>query len=182
MKSILMLIPKLSKREKAVLFLCVGLIILSVLYNFILEPIAKKWIGFNSEIEIMRLKLKRSAEVVKRQRDIMDQYKSVSSFIKLDNASEEEEMAMLLDELEKLASSSSVRITNIKPRQSRESGYYKKYVVEVESEGNISGFSKFLYGIQNSRQFLDVEKLSLTTKGASSDLLKGQMVVVRILP
>jgi len=112
----------------------------------------------------------------------MDQYKSVSSFIKLDNASEEEEMAMLLDELEKLASSSSVRITNIKPRQSRESGYYKKYVVEVESEGNISGFSKFLYGIQNSRQFLDVEKLSLTTKGASSDLLKGQMVVVRILP
>jgi len=177
-----MAIPHLSKRERLILTLCIGIIALSILYAFVLEPFVNMWSGLNSEIESARLKLKKSTEILKRRREIAERYKNLSGYIKPQSGSDEEEIAQLLSEIEKLANTSNVRITDIKPKAARRSGYYKIYVVEVESEGNISTFTKFIYEIQNSPQLLKVKKLSLNMKGITDNLLKADILITKILP
>lgn len=177
-----MAIPNLSKREKLILYSCIGIIVLSILYAFILEPFVSMWSELNREIESARLKLRKSTEIVKRRLEIAERYKNLSGYIKAQRGSDEEEIAQLLSEIEKLANTSNIRITDIKPKAARISGYHKIYVVEVESEGNISTFTKFIYEIQNSPQLLKVKKLSLNMKGITDNLLKADIVITKILP
>jgi Tfp pilus assembly protein PilO len=177
-----MLIQKLSKRERLILIGCIALIATAILYNFILEPFVKKWTELSSEARIMKLKFKKSTEILKRRIEITERYEDISSYVGPQAGSDEEEIANLLSEIEKLASSSNVRITDIKPRPAKRLDYYKKYVVEVESEGDIARLTKFIYGVQTSPHLLSIEKFSLSMKGTAHQVLRANMTVTKILP
>jgi len=180
-----MQIPKLAsltKRERTILSLCIGVILLSLLYNIIIEPVASRWIQLGNEVKIARLKLKKSSEILKRRLHIINQYEKLSSFIQLERGSDEEEIAILLSEVERLASSAGTRITDIKPGVSKGSGYFRKFIVEIESEGDIDKISKFIYEVQNSTHILKIEKLSINMKGTRDRSLKVNMLVTKLLP
>jgi len=177
-----MQIPNISKRERKILIICVSVIGASLIYNFILEPLVTKWTELDSRIEASSLRLRKGREIIKRRLQIAEQYKDISSFVAEQAASDEEEIAVLLGEVEKLANSSGARITDIKPRPVKEEGFYKRYVVEVESEGDISRFSKFIFEIQNSPHILKIEKLSIGMKRGGSDQLRATMLISKFLP
>ena len=176
------LLHNLSKREKTILVACVTLITAALVYNFIVEPMAKKWSGLNNEIEIMKLRFRKGDEILKRRLEISQQYKNITSTIKVERGSDEEEMALLLSSIEKLATASGVYITNVKPMPAKELGYYKIYAAEVELEGDISKITKFIYEIQNSPQLLSIKKLILGMKQTASDSLDAKMTVTKIVP
>jgi Tfp pilus assembly protein PilO len=159
-----------------------GLIVASLAYNFILEPLGKRWTALNNEIRIMQLKLKKSTQTLKRRIEIMERYENISSYVGKTRGSDEEEITILLSELERLASTSSARITDIKPRPPKLHEYYKKYSIEVESEGDIATLTKFIYEIQNSPQLLSIEKVSINMKSGAGSYLKTYMLVTKILP
>jgi Tfp pilus assembly protein PilO len=161
---------------------CAGLIAVSLFYSFILEPLATRWLSLNNEIRIMQLKLKKSTQTLKRRIEIMDRYENIAAYVGKPRGSDEEEMTVLLSELERLASASSARITDIKPRPPKQLDYYKKYTIEVESEGDMATLTKFIYEIQNSSQLLSIEKVSLTMKSGVGSALKTYMLVTKILP
>jgi len=177
-----MKLSKLSKREKSILLGCAAVVVVSILYNLIFEPLVKTWSNLNKQIKGSKLKLKKGKQIVRRSTEIAAHYDKIASFIPQGKGSDEEEITNLLSEIEQLARSAGSRITDIKPRKVKDTGYYKRYIVEVESEGDINGFTKFIYEIQNSSQLLKVEKLSIGMTRASGGVLKANMVISKILP
>lgn len=176
------MIPKLAKREKTIFIVCVAIIGASLIYNLMLEPFVIEWSRLNSQVRVAKLKLKKSEQILKKRIQIAEQYEDVAGYTAIKRATEEEEIAYLLSELEKLASQAGVRITDIKPKTAEELGYYRKYIVELEGEGDISQFSKFIFDIQNSPQLLSIKKLTFTMKGTTGGTLNGEMVITKLIP
>ena len=169
----------LSKRERYILYICVTVIASSLLYNFVLEPAVRRWRSLGKEILVQRAKLEKNLKVIAREESARREYERYAGYIE-QKGSDEEEMALLLREIEMLASNSGVRITDIKPRPVKDMKFYKKYTIEVESESEIRSLTRFVYQLQKSKQLLKVQRLRLTTKGRGSPILRSYMLITRV--
>jgi ribosomal protein S10 len=175
-----MIFSNLSQREKRLFYLTAGLIASLFIYRFVINPIVVNWMGLDKRIGAGGLKLEKSQKILNLKGRIQRDYERYASSVKM-SGSEEEEMAKFLTEIESLARSSSVHISGIKPLPIKKVDFYKKYVVELEAEGDIKQVSKFIYDIQNSQQLLKIDKFSLGTKGAGTNLLKCNILVSKVL-
>lgn len=175
-----MIFSNLTKREKNLFYLAMFLIFVWITHNFVIKPIIVKWKELDDKIEEKSLKLEKNIRMIDRKERIEHEYENYASAVKM-GGSEEEEMAKFLTEVESLASSSSTHIIEIKPRPSKKIQFYKKYLIDLDAEGDINQLSKFIYDIQNSSQLLKVDKFSLGTKGAGTNLLKCRLLVSKIL-
>lgn len=175
-----MIFPNVSKREKRLFYLTIGLIFFSLLYSLVVKPLITNWQQLEKKIETSALKVEKNLRMLERKTIIQDEYNKYVSAVKM-AGSVEEEMTKFLTEIESLASSSSVRIIGIKPHPVKEVGFYKKFFVELDAEGDINQISKFIYDMQNSTQLLKIDKLSIGTKGAGTNLLKCSILVSKIL-
>ncbi len=175
-----MIFSNVSKREKNLFFLTVFLIIIWVMYVFVIVPIRVRWKDLNEKIELAGLKLEKNQMMIDRKETIRSEHERYVLPVKM-VSSEEEEMAKFLTEIESLVNSSSVYIIDVKPRPIKKIKFYKKYIVELNTEGDISQISKFIYDIQNSTQLLKIDAFSLGIKGAGTNSLKCHILVSKIL-
>lgn len=175
-----MIFSHFTRRERNLFYFAVILIFLWIAHTFVIKPIVVKWKEIDKQLEVSSLKLERNQKMIARREKIQRDYNSYASSVKM-VGSEEEEMAKFLTEIESLARSSSVYISDIKPRPVKKVEFYKKYFVELDAEGDINQISKFIYDIQNSSQLLKIDKFSLGTKGAGTNLLKCHLLVSKIL-
>lgn len=175
-----MIFSNLSQREKRLFYLTIGLIAALFIYRFVIRPVVVTWKGLDEKISVTNLKFEKSQKMLSLKGRIQRDYEKYASSVKM-AASEEEEMAKFLTEIESLARSSSVHISGIKPLPIKKVDFYKKYIVELEAEGDINQVSKFIYDIQNSPQLLRIDKFSLGTKGAGTNLLKCNILISKVL-
>ncbi len=175
-----MIISNLSKREKRLFYLTIFLVLIWIAQGFVIKPVVVKWKELDEKIEISSQKLKKNLKMINRKGRIQADHENYASAVKMVGA-EEEEMAKFLTEIEFLASSAAVHIIDIKPRPTQKAQFYKKYLVELDAEGDINQISKFIYEIQNSNQLLKIDKFSLATKGAETNILKCHILVSKIL-
>jgi len=170
----------LSKRERYILYICIFVVASSLLYSFVVEPTARRWRDLGREILTQRAKLDKNLKVIAREESTRQEYERYAANVR-QKGSDKEEMASLLREVETLARASGVHITDIKPRPVKDMQFYKRYIIEVESEAKIRQLTRFIYQLQRSRQLLKVEKLRLTAKGRGTPLLKSYMLIARVL-
>lgn len=175
-----MIFSHFTKRERNLFYFVIILILIWISHVFVIKPVVIKWKEINNKIETNSLKLERNQKMIVRREKIQRDYNSHASSVRM-AGSEEEEMAKFLTEIESLARSSSVYISDIKPRPVKKVNFYKKYFVELDAEGDINQVSKFIYDIQNSPQLLKIDKFALGTKGAGTNLLKCHLLVSKIL-
>lgn len=175
-----MILSNLSKREKYLFYIIMALIILWIGMVFIIKPLLDKWKGLDEKISLASLKMEKNRKILSLKEKIQSDYDNFASAIKK-KSSEEEEMAKFLTEIESLAQSSLVHISDIKPRSAKKTRFYDEYVIEVEAEGDISQVSKFIYDIQDSPRLLKIDKFSLGTKGAGTNLLKCNILIGKVL-
>lgn len=172
-------LKKLKKRERILLYLVFALIASSLIYNFILEPIVKRYCLVNQEINKSQAKLKKYRYMLSQKEKIRAQFERISESVKTEY-SEEEQMALILSEIEDLSRRSSVRITQIKPQTTKDYGTYKELSAEIKAEAKIEDISRFIYNLQDSPQLLRTKKLLLNTKSADQDTLEAVILVVKI--
>lgn len=169
-------IPNLSKGERNILYLCLLVILSSLLYTFLVEPGVRKWRGRRGRILTQELKLEKNLKIIARRKAIESRYQGYSERFR-SQGTQEEEMAKMLREIETLAGD-LVHIKDIKPRPAKEKGFYWQYSVEIEYEAPIKPLAKFIYGLQNSSQMFKITQLQLNAKGA--DKLKGWMLATKV--
>lgn len=175
-----MIFSNVTKRERNLCYLTIFLIIIWIAYGFVIRPIRVKWKELNEKIELTGLKLEKNQMMIDRKEAIQREYERYALPVRM-TSSEEEEMAKFLTEIESLANSSSVYIIDIKPRPIKKIKFYKKYIVELNAEGDITQISKFIYDIQNSHQLLKIDAFSLGIKGVGTNFLKCHILVSKIL-
>ncbi|MBU0477276.1 type 4a pilus biogenesis protein PilO [bacterium] len=174
----------LSKREKGVFYLCAAIIACALLYNFIFEPIAKKWLKANKEIQIKRMSLMKNIRAVKNRKKVFSEYELYADKVK-QKGSDEKEIAQIFREIESAARNNHVRILNMKPVSfidtSGEKEGYKKLAVEVECEAEMSSLVQFIYNIQTCSQILKVEQIKLKAKEMNSNIIGSTLSIGKIL-
>lgn len=175
-----MFIKHLSKRERKIFYLAILIIVGVLSYITVIEPLWQKWQELNKSISSQEIQLLKNLKIL-AQRDVIAQlYDKYAENIKM-KGSVEEETAVILREIENIARTSNTYITDIKPLRVQDMEFYKEYYVELESEGSISNLARFIYDLQNSKQILKVKYLRLNPKDETAEVLKGYMIVTKIL-
>ena len=104
----------LSKREKGIFYLCAAIIACALLYNFVFEPIGRKWIELNKEIQIKRMTLMKNIRAAKNRKKVFSEYEVYADRVK-QKGSDEKEIAKIFSEIESTARNNHLSILNMKP-------------------------------------------------------------------
>ncbi len=170
----------INKRERNI-FIIIGVLLFSyAVYSFIFAPLADKLSSLNSDIESRELKLRKNQKILSREGSVSADYKKHEQYLR-QNASDEQEMASILSEIEAVAHQVNIRINDMKPHKVKRIDFYNSFAVEIESEAGLQGIVKFLYTLQNPPHLLKAERVRLEKQVIGSDSLKGHFLVTKIL-
>ena len=175
-----MFLDRLSIREKWLLYAGIAVILGIAIYIIAVEPIWTEWQDLNRNIFAKERKLLKNVKILAQKDRITSLYNKYASSIKM-KGSVEEETAVILREIENIARSTNINITDIKPHRVKNMDFYKEYYIELEAEGNVANLAKFIYELQSSDQILKVRHLRINPKAGGGDTLKAYMIVTKIL-
>jgi len=175
-----MFLDKLSRREKIGAFVGAAFLLAVFLDNLVIKPINARVKVLSTEIKAGEAQLSRYLRNLSRKDGVLEEYQKYIKYVKR-GGSDEEETAKILGEIETLARKSNLTLADMKPRMPRAIGFYKEYTVEIETEGDMSSFIQFLYQLNNSTQLLRAEKVRLYPKKKGLAVIKGVILVTKIL-
>ncbi len=150
----------LTKREKTILYITVGVIIFAFAFNFIIAPIYTKNDSLNKEINIARAKLKKYLWLIEQKEAIQAQFSAISSLSFQPNQQED---------ILASAKDANIRIVDIRPQDTS---------IELRTEGLIEEHLKFIYNLERSLSFPRIKKFRLTVKPQSQDL-EGNFTITK---
>jgi len=170
----------LSNRERRLFILTVLIISLSLIYNFIFDPLINRCDELKKEILIKKAQLQKAAQLIRARDRIEAEFKKLSGFMGR-AGSQEEAFTLLLKEIEELARKSDVHINEIKPRPVKKAAFYKNYSIDLEITAEMDGIIRFLYAISSSSSLLNVERIRLDSQTKPKAGLKGHLLISKIL-
>ena len=177
-----MFLANLSKREKSLMYAVAGVIFLSLLYNFVFKTLLAEWKQLDYEISDKEITLRRNLRYIQQKNSVKNIYLKYNKYVqqKDSEVSNEEEMAALLNEVEKIAQENSVHITNIKPIPTKKLLFYKKYSLEMDCRATMEKYIKFIYSLYQSVQLIRAEKVKVASQGKNTSLLKIHMLITKV--
>ncbi|MCK4518481.1 MAG: type 4a pilus biogenesis protein PilO [Candidatus Omnitrophica bacterium] len=175
-----MFIKRLSKREKIIFFAAVSCVSIAILKTLVIAPLNHKINLINRDIKTSAKQLELYMRYLSQKEAIAAEYQKYLGNIKK-SASNQEEMAKMLSEIEQLARNSSVYVTDMKPQKTAEKDFYVEYNIEVEIESEVESLINFLHQLNNSPQLLRAKKLRLNLKQKESTLLKSSILITKLL-
>ncbi len=174
------ILTKLSKRERLFLYAVIAFVVCALMDRMVIRPIANRFRQLDEEILLQEKLLGKNIRNLGQGKVTINEYKKFEDYSK-PAGSDEEEMAKFLSNIEGFARKSTVYLVSIKPRPIMKIDFYKKYTADLESEANMEALIDFVYQIESSNNLFKVEKLQLVPKSAGASIVKGQMVVTKIL-
>lgn len=166
----------LTKREKLILYVTIGVIIFGIGFNFLLAPVLNKCSALNREINLTRIKLKKYRLLLSQKGNIQKKYNRFASKANLAGTNKDA-LVNILSELEILAKEANIRIIDIRPQSTSESSsLHKEVSIELRAEGAIDGYLKFIYNIENSLSLLRIKKFQLSAK-PNAQTLEGNFSI-----
>ena len=172
-------LAQLQRREKILFWICVAAATFALVTHYVVGPFLAKWQEVETAIGQNELMLAKGTRSMAREDVLTLAYENVRGQI-LSEGSTEEEISAFLSEIESL-SGGEIRITNIKPRSIDEGETMKQLSIELDLEAEIIPLSRFIHGLYESPMLLEVLQLDLSPKGVGSEVLKGHLIVSRIL-
>jgi Tfp pilus assembly protein PilO len=156
---------KLSSREVKILFISISIITIVIIYLLVIDPLMMHWQNISQKIEVAKARLHKSIVLMQAKKGIDEEYKLYAKKLQ-STGSNEQEMARMLNELEKTASESGVKILSIRPRPVEEKDYHRYFEVEIDTESQMGYLMRFIYYLKNSPQLLKVGRISLSAGGS----------------
>ena len=171
---------KLSKKERIGLVAALIVIMVVLVDKLVISPFGEKVHRINQEIDFSEKKLSRDLRNINNKDIIESEYKKYKNYVKKSSASDEEDVANILAEIEALARSTGVNLVDIKPQATKQADFYKEYAIAVEVEGSMEQVITFLHNLNNSTQLLRSVKLRIGLKSKESSLIKASLMVTKI--
>ncbi|MFH1201531.1 MAG: type 4a pilus biogenesis protein PilO [Candidatus Omnitrophota bacterium] len=173
------ILKHLSKRERTILYLTVGIVVCISGYNLILSPLFKMYGELNQEVLAKRIALEKATRLIGQKENIENEYKKFSSILKA-SGSVQEQMAELLSEIEAIARRDAIPISNMRPQPIQDKKFYKKFIIEIKCEAEMSRLLKFFYELETSKSLLKIESLKVNPRVAESPILEASLIISKI--
>lgn len=173
-----MMLPKFTKREQILTLATIAIVGSTVVYGFIIEPLARFNTRLNRQISTRKLKLERNYKLLNQTDLIEAEYARYKDFIK-PLSSIEEEIATMLKAIEAIARKADIQITNIRPQPVKDRMYYQEIAFELICEADITKLLQFMYDLQTSGNLLAVNRLTISAGAFGQDVLKAVIVIAK---
>ena len=165
----------LNKRERIIFFITVVLAILFIANNFIYRPLEKKITILNRDISLYQIKLAKALNLLSQKETINSLDKELAEIISL----KKENVSVLLEEIERLASQTNISLLGIKPYKKQEEEGYQELPLEIKVEANINNLSKFIYALDNPKRLWLLKKIQINAT-AEISRLEADIIVSKI--
>ncbi|MDD5643950.1 MAG: type 4a pilus biogenesis protein PilO [bacterium] len=174
------ILAKISKREKIIGAVAALTVVVFAAKTYVMGPLADKMSDFDLRILTAEKKLHKAYQILFRENTITREYEEKIKFVK-QNRNEEEEIAVFLSEIENIASSSNVFLSDIKPGNVEKVKNGKAYSAEIRIESEISYIVDFVYQIERLPQMIRIKSFNFALKDKGSNELKGSLIVTLLL-
>jgi len=175
------MIKLLKKREKVIFYLTIGIILFSLIFNFVISPIITKYVNLDKEISIARVKLRKYMALVSQKEKVQKRYSDKFNLASSLPEFRQDSLVAALSELQNLAKNANIRIIDLRPQQGAKTGSqtYKEIIIDMRAEGSMEGYLKFIYNIENSLWILRIKKFQILAK-SNSAALEGIFTIVQV--
>jgi len=170
---------QLSKRERTLLLIAGGLLLITILWIWVIEPFFSTWLELNGQIETTELLAEKYQRIINRQDQIYSSYRQFTRVAGF-TASPEEESALLLRYVEKSAGNTAA-ILNIRPLPVAYSDRFEKYRIEVEFEAEFKSLVGFIYLLEQTKEPIRIERIRFYPQRQDAGLLRGKMTVTKMV-
>ena len=170
----------ISRREKNIAIVITVFLVSFAVYSFIFTPLLEKLSVLNKEIESKELKLTKNQKILNREKLVANDYKKYEQYLR-QKASDEQEMASVLSEIEAIAHQINIQINDMRPQRVKKEGFYNSFIIEVDAEAGLKDITRFIYILQSPPHLLRAEKLRLEKQIMASPTLKCYLLVSKIL-
>ncbi|MEW6009412.1 MAG: type 4a pilus biogenesis protein PilO [Candidatus Omnitrophota bacterium] len=171
-------LSKLSKREKIFLYITAGLIAGSLGFKFIFEPLLRLSDRLNQKLKVSQSQLRR-LQRLSSGKPIKEDYELSLASIKMAKSADAE-MARLFGEIESMAKDAGVNILNLRPQEIEDKKVYKKFSLELKSEGTSKQILQFVFLIESSPLLLKIDRFQLAANASSKGLLSASLTLSRL--
>ncbi len=161
----------LTQRERVILYATGALLAFALALNTVCAPWLRKAETLNREIALTRAKIQKYANLLARRDAIRKRSAAMAAQVNVSGA-QTDPMVAALSELENIARQANVKITDVRPQQAGASSGYRQTVVDIRAEGDMEGFVKFSYDLDNSLALLRIRRFHLGAKSGTA-LLEG---------
>lgn len=156
-----------------------AVIIFGIFLNILILPILNKYELLNKEINVIRTRLIRYMQLLSQKQSIESQYDKFSSDIKFSDK-QQDALVGVLSGLENLAKAANIRIIDVRPQSQQGGALDKEILIDFRTQGNMEGYMKFIYDIENSPLLLRIKRFHLSSKPGTQALLEGSFSILNL--
>ncbi|MBN3039802.1 MAG: type 4a pilus biogenesis protein PilO [Candidatus Omnitrophica bacterium] len=167
---------RLSKREKLIFYITLGVILMLVFKLLLIEPALTKMSEQDKEIADKKKIIKLDLRLLAIKDKVEEESKKYEGFL-MQAGSAEEEVVLMQKEIQRLADEAGLYVGNIRPGEVEEKGFFQTYLINVNCEGEMPQIVDFLYGLETSAVLLTVERYTITPKNENSSVAVCRLVV-----
>lgn len=173
-------LSKLNKREKLVFYGAVLFVGASLIDRIVLGPILHKMALLNERIDVQEDLIRKNARIVAEKDRVQAVSAEFAPYLRA-GSSQEEEVARILEEVEKLARKTSLYVVDMKPMGMTEEAANRKYTVDLNCEAQMEQIVNFMYELENSPTLLVVESFSIAPKSKETSIAKCNMRIAHVI-
>ncbi len=174
------MIKRLTKREQIISVILVFVVLFYGGWQGLVKPLEEKIKSIDDKIEKRKKFLNENMKVVKKGKKREEQYNYYVSKFK-QTQSKEQVMSSILSEIEGVARSLNLRISDLKPQKVQENVYYNRFSVSLTIDSELSEIVHFIYELQNQTHLFNVDEVRID-KGArrNTSTIKTNLVLSKI--
>ena len=170
---------KLNKREILIFAVCLAVVLMYVIYNFVILPMNERGSDISDQVMAAEKKLKKNRIIIQSGAGIDQQYQRLTKQLGV-STSKGAEFSQIISKLEGLAREANIHVANIQPQQALTKEVVRIYPVEIDIDGSWPSVAKFLYLVQAQPNFFNVDELNLERFSENVATLRGRMVLSRV--
>ena len=171
---------RLSRREKSIFIACLLLVFIYTSYHFIFKPLQENTATVKNQIELKEKRLRNNLRIVRKERIVDEEYDQYSSYLK-QKASEEQEMAAILSQIESAANEVNIRIADMKPKKVKKVDFYNNFSVTLTIEGELQTIIRFLYTLENIPHLFKIDEIYLERSSIRTTEIKCRLILSKPL-
>ncbi|MBI5554401.1 MAG: type 4a pilus biogenesis protein PilO [Elusimicrobia bacterium] len=166
----------LQKREKIILWSCVVLIGIAMLYVFAVDQYFKCFQRIDTTLRSKQQLLRSSKGLLAQKESLDNDYSRLRKLLPAQGAIDEYASRFII-KIEKIARGTGIRkISSITPLPVKQAEGYQRLEAQINMEADISGLTRFLYELASGRNLLRIESLQVNNSMDNPDPLKIQVV------
>ena len=171
---------RLSSRENIIFMVCLLMVMIYVGYHFFYRFLKNQNALLADKMMVSEKRLKNHLKMLQKEPAISKEFDRYIPFFK-QTMSDDQQMTSVISEIEASANDLEMRVTDMKPKKVKRIDFYNNFSVSLTVEGDLTPVIHFLYGLQNTPHFFNVDEAYFARSAVRTTLIRCRLVLSKAL-